>query len=296
MKRVTIQVNIADLCLRLDSSRKLFNSSELMGFSKFINAESEKLGSVEEVGSGTKCLQLSEVASPPNKNPGKPILQTAIWELWENEAGEFTFYTKRFNQSFITVNVDHDFDYGQIFFDEMANRSEKVSPFDLFDIRLYVNWLANSGDFMFHASGLVYQGKGYCFLGESGRGKSTLARYLSTEPGVTILGEDQVIIRYLGDRFYVFGTPWHTEPDICSPMGAPLQKMYILDRTQPVTLREMLPLEVTSRILQIAFVPWYRQDSLPLILERVSLLAESVRCFGLNFRLGQDGLEILTNT
>ena len=291
-----IQVNIADLCLRLDSSRKLFNSSELMGFSKFINAESEKLGSGEEVDSGRKCLQLSEVGSPPNNNLGKPILQTAIWELWENDAGEFTFYTKRFNQSFITVDVDHGFSHGLIFFDELFDRSEKVSPFDLFDIRLFVNWLSNTGDFVLHASGLVYEGKGYCFLGESGRGKSTLARYLSTEPGVTILGEDQVIIRYLGDRFYVFGTPWHTEPDICSPMGAPLQKMYILDRTQPVTLREMLPLEVTSRILQIAFVPWYRQDSLPLILERVSLLAESVRCFGLNFRLGQDGLEILTNT
>lgn len=291
---MTVQVNIANLSLRLDSSRKLFNSSKLMGFSKFIDVELEKPGSGDKVGLGRKCLHLSEVGALPGGNPGKPILQTAIWELWENNAGEFTFFTKRFNQPFITVSVDHGFNNGLVFFNELAENSENVSPFDLFDIRLFVNWLANSGDFVLHASGLVYEGKGYCFLGESGRGKSTLVRYLAAEPGVTVLGEDQVIIRYLNNRYYMFGTPWHTEPTICSPMGAPLENMYILDRSQPETLREMFPSEVTSRVLQIAFVPWYRKDCLPLLLERVTMLAESTRCFSMNFRLRQDGLKTLT--
>ncbi len=290
---MTFQVNIAGLCLRLDSSRKPFKSTVLKGFSKFIQVGTEKLEPDDEKCSTKKCLRLSEVSSLPDSDPGMPILQTEIWELWENRPGDFTFITKRFNQPFITVRVDDGFNDGLIFFDGSAKDPDKVSVFDLFDIRLFVNWLAKTGDLVLHASGLIYKEKGYCFLGESGHGKSTLVRNLADEEGVTVLGEDQVIIRYIQDRFYVFGTPWHTEPAVCSPRGVPLDKMFILDRTQPETLREMNPLEVTSRILQTAFIPWYRQDSLPLLLERVALISESMRCLSLNFQLGQDGLKTL---
>ncbi|MDD4578075.1 MAG: hypothetical protein PHS75_05950 [Anaerolineaceae bacterium] len=139
----------------------------------------------------------------------------------------------------------------------------------------------------------MYEGKGYCFLGESGRGKSTLVRSLARQEGLTVLGEDQVILRFLDGQFRIFGTPWHTDPNLCAALDAPLEKIFFLDREQPATIREMSSMEMASRMLQTAFVPWYRKDCLPLILERVGLLSENIRCLTLSYKLGQDGLQTL---
>lgn len=190
----------------------------------------------------------------------------------------------------MTVRVNPAFDEGKIWFQDIDPFSASEDLVNILDIRLYLNWLANFGDLVLHASGFIFEGKGYCFLGESHRGKSTLVRDLAGTPGLTPLGEDQVILRYLDGQFRIFGTPWHTDASICSPLDAPLEKFFLLDRTREKTLERMRQLEVTARVLQTAFVPYYRDERMPLILERVGLLAERVPAFWLSYKLGQDGL------
>ena len=99
------------------------------------------------------------------------------------------------------------------------------------DVLLFVNWLATFGDFLLHAAGIAYQGKGYVFSGYSGVGKSTLATELAAIPGVTVLGEDQVVVRRQKNRYMVYGTPWHTNPARCAQGGVPLKKIFFLKRT-----------------------------------------------------------------
>jgi len=48
-----------------------------------------------------------------------------------------------------------------------------------------------------------------------------------------------------------------------------------------------------ARLLQTAFIPYYRQDAMPTILERLSLLAEAVPFYTLSYRLGDDVMALI---
>lgn len=284
---------IGKLNLRLDSSRKPFNPLLDATFEKFICASSADPDVNGLTKSTFPLLTLSEEERDPDPDHRVLLLSNDTWDLWEEPNRDFIFQFKHYKIPIFSISVDHNFGHGKIHWTEAGLEADGISVKDILDLRMYLNWLANFGDLVLHASGFIYEGKGYCFLGESGRGKSTLVRDLAGEPGLTVLGEDQVILRYLDGQFRIFGTPWHSDPEFCSPLDAPLEKMFFLDREQQGTIREMTPLEVSTRILQTAFVPWYRPECLPLILERMSLLAESTRCLGLSYQLGKDGLETL---
>ena len=279
---------IGQLNLRLNMSRKYFNTASTPSFDKFLCPTPSFTGMDDN-----PVFSLAVVEQGVTARTGSCIEQNPTWELYSPSPDQFTFFFKEYNRDMLTLSVDKKFREGKLQAGDWQSPGKPITLMEIIDVRLFLNWLANYGDLVLHASGFVYEGKGYCFLGESGRGKSTLVRDIAETPGVTILGEDQVILRYLDGQFRIFGTPWHTNPRFCSPLEAPLAKMFFLDRGKPGTIFEMEPMEVSSRILQTAFVPWYRRECLPLILERVGLLAASTRCLGLSYRLGQDGLETL---
>jgi len=124
-------------------------------------------------------------------------------------------------------------------------------------------------------------------------GKSTLATTLSSHPQVKILGEDQVILRYLDGQFFIFGTPFHINPDLCSPQGAPLEKLFFLDRNDPDGVRAMAPIDGVTRLLQTAFIPFYLSESMPAILDRLANLADVIPFFSLSYRIGSDVINLI---
>ncbi len=273
-------------------SRKRFNPERSPGFEKFLDAAAAALPANQ-----APTLLLSPAAEGISTpvGAGACLVCNETWELWSGQANRFMFNFKQYNRSYLSVDVDSAFEAGQLYFSPEAASAADLCLMDVLDLRLYLNWLANFGDLVLHASGFAYDGRGYCFLGESGRGKSTLVRTLAGTPGLTVLGEDQVILRYLDGRFWIFGTPWHTDPSMCSPMGVPLQTMFFLDRSGVESLEPMSHTMAALRLLQTAFVPYYRRECLPLILDRVALLTQSLRCLGLAFRLERDGLDTLLN-
>ncbi len=284
---------IGNLCLRLSLSLKLFNPALDNTFNKFtVNDRNKQLPVLQEDNPLPRMTLL--VVDKRWIHPSVSFLvSTDSWDLWQDENLGFIFSFKQYKEPFLLARVDKNFTSTEIHWVNPKKDLSKISIKDILDLRLYLNWLANFGDLVLHASGFVYEGKGYCFLGESGRGKSTLVRSLARQEGLTVLGEDQVILRFLDGQFRIFGTPWHTDPNLCAALDAPLEKIFFLDREQPATIREMSSMEMASRMLQTAFVPWYRKDCLPLILERVGLLSENIRCLTLSYKLGQDGLQTL---
>jgi len=130
-------------------------------------------------------------------------------------------------------------------------------------------------------------------VGDPGAGKSTLAAVLATDPGVTVLGEDQVVLRYLDGCFWIFGTPWHINPDMCAPIGIPIEKIFFLDRTLKPGTTRISPLDGITRILQTAFIPYYQSKWVPGILDHLGLLAQQVPFYLLSYKLGTDPLQII---
>lgn len=75
---------------------------------------------------------------------------------------------------------------------------------------LYAFSTATLGGLEVHASVVMYEGKGYLFLGKSGTGKSTHSRmWLESIPGTQLLNDDNPVLRLReGNNISVFGSPW----------------------------------------------------------------------------------------
>ena len=216
------------------------------------------------------------------------LCRNEIWELWLDKGGNYVFTNPR-QELHRQLVISPVFEKGTLKGNFLAENAKPglLLPQDL-EIVFFVNWLANYGDVILHASGFAREGKGFVFAGPSGAGKSTLAATFSRDPSLTILGEDQVLLRWIEDRFWVFGTPWHVNPEFCSPLGVPLEKVFFLERTGENGTKRLTPAEGVLRLLQTAFIPYYRTDALEGILARLSLLAETIPFHSLSYFLGEE--------
>ena len=126
-----------------------------------------------------------------------------------------------------------------------------------------------NGGFLFHAAGIVKEGKGYVFFGPSRAGKSTVAR-LSKE--YAILSDDLVILRVEKGKVTAAGTPFKGEL-----MTVPMEESYPVEAMfRLVQSREdrAMRLEPAMGLVEvICSIPYFeeRPDREPLLglVERV---------------------------
>ena len=233
---------------------------------------------------------------PPRTTDGwKSVFYDAgTWQLWLDRAGRFVFAAPRGSPPRRQLVVDAAFAAGEIIgeFRSMAAQGQTVYPLQDMDVVLYANWLANYGDLILHASGMAIDGRGYAFAGPAGSGKSTLVTALVGAPA-TVLGEDTVILRHKDGRFWIYGTPWHLDPERCSPEGVPLEKLFFLERRGGHSAQPLPPADGVARLLQTAFVPYYRPDAVSRILGTLSHLAGQVPFYTLSFHLGADVMQLI---
>ena len=224
----------------------------------------------------------------------KNIFHSTSWEFWKDVDGKFIFL-EPFRVPPIKLTVSPDFSNGELAGDYSKVGTTGFYPLEFLEISLFAAWLASLGDILLHASGIALSGKGYCFIGPSGAGKSTLAAKVGSDPLVTILGEDQVILRFLEGRFWIFGTPWHMDENMCSPGGVPLEKIFFLDKESSPGVRSISLLSGVTKLLQTAFIPYYLPEFLPGILDHLALLGKSIPFYTLSYQLGQDPWPLILN-
>jgi len=232
-------------------------------------------------------LQLEQRHLLRNKAWESLICRNKIWELWTDKEHNYIF-TNPMQPLHRQIIINQQFTKGVV--NGNFNQPPKQNyplPQDL-EIVFFVNWLGHFKDLILHASGMVHEGKGYVFAGQSGVGKSTLAASLAKETGVTILGEDQIILRLIDDTFWIFGTPWHVNRSLCSPMGVPLEKVFFLEKKGIQIIKRISHMDGVTRLLQTALIPYYRPEVVKNLLERLELLSEHVPMNLLSYELGSN--------
>lgn len=211
-----------------------------------------------------------------------------VWRLYRDR-GEFVFAfgsaslgsapyrLARFNASFTrgTISLSR-----ACLRDDAAALEPLEYPLDEL---LMINLLARGRGVEIHGCGVIDRdGAAYLFAGQSGAGKSTIARVWQEE-GAAILSDDRVVLRVRDDRVWVYGTPWHGEADFASPASAPLGRLFFLEHGATNGARPMRAAAAAARLLTCSFPPFYDEAGLDFTLRLLADVVERIPCVELTF-------------
>jgi hypothetical protein len=116
-------------------------------------------------------------------------------------------------------------------------------------LRISYSFLAvDRGGLLLHSAGVLRNGRGYIFPGQSGTGKSTIAS-LAT-PTETVLSDEMVVVRKGGDGYLVYSTPFYgTNPSAECNIAAPLQAAFLPVKDWAVYLKPARSAQALSKLL-----------------------------------------------
>ena len=135
-----------------------------------------------------------------------------------------------------------------------------------------------------HACGMVDpSGHGHLFLGNSGAGKTTLARLCGRVEGTRVLSDDRIILRRLDSRLWMYGTPWHGDAELACPDRAPLTRIYFVRHGQGNALVGQKPAHAVGRLFACCFPLFYSAEALAFTLGFFEEVVKAVPCCELQF-------------
>lgn len=136
--------------------------------------------------------------------------------------------------------------------------------------------LTRNGGVEVHSCGVIdHDGSAYLFAGNSGDGKTTTS-LLWTAAGAEIISDDRVIIREDHEGWWLYGTPWHGEANVCSPSRGRLRHIFLLDKESRPALSPVPPAAAVARLLACAFPPFHDPAGVGSVLETLGRIAQTI--------------------
>lgn len=167
------------------------------------------------------------------------------------------------------------------FFAGQATANPLAYPLDEL---LFVHLLSRNNGVELHSCGVAVDGdRGFVFAGQSGDGKTTMARLWAKEGGARVLSDDRVILRYEAGTYWVYGTPWHGEATYAENARVPLSALFILGRSPSNRFIPLSPAEAVALLFARAIVPFREAEAVESVLGFLSDLVMRVPCEGLDF-------------
>ena len=135
---------------------------------------------------------------------------------------------------------------------------------------------------LFHACGIDDRGEGLLFLGNSGHGKTTMARlWKNTESSV--LNDDRIVVREKGNRFWMFGTPWHGDLATWSSRGVPIHRIFFLKAGEKNAVVPKTGAEAVSMLIARSFPPFWDRKNMAYTVDLCHRLVKKIPCHELRF-------------
>jgi len=219
---------------------------------------------------------------------GYPILrsQPSQWQIYQQGDG-FAFVIKGSEPS---INPDRVLLTNRLFTQADLYLSKQCAEPDRcpleypLDRMLFASILSLRQGIAVHAAGVVVDGRALLFMGNSGVGKSTMARLWSAERDVTVLADDLIILRYEEGRFIAYGTPWRGGPGLASPTSAPLARIYLIHHSKTNQLAALpAGARLAARLFNQSYPPYWLQEGLAAHINLIERLALTIPCFELGF-------------
>lgn len=225
----------------------------------------------------------------PARDDGSPLFDSgAVWRVHRcgddflfqfnsPTMGSLPYKTARVNKTFTSSEVG--------LYRPYFDRRRPVYPLAYpLDELLFIHLLAQGRGVELHGCGVVdASGEASLFVGQSGAGKSTMARLWDREPHVTILSDDRIVVREINGQIMVFGTPWHGDEPFAASGPARLARVCFLRHGESHHLKGATAAESAARLFACSFVPVYDAAAIEFTLGLLETIARRVACYELEF-------------
>lgn len=152
---------------------------------------------------------------------------------------------------------------------------------------------------LMHGRGLLLHGCGVknaqgvkIFLGDSGAGKTTLARLAEKHRVGLVLSDDRLILRPQKKGFFVYGTPWHGEERFSSPRGGRLLSVHFLQKSTRSYLSPLSPRMALEKMLKFCILAGWPRSNLKFSFDLCARVVQSVPCYIFEFRKDESALKV----
>jgi len=237
----------------------------------------------------------------PAECGGRMIFDSGgAWQLRQPD-GEFLFTfrssiglpvpykTARFNPSFTVGDV-------QLYrrhFDRHPSDAAYPLQYPL-DELVMIHLLSQGKGVEIHGCGLLdHAGRAYLFAGQSGAGKSTMARLWINERGVSVLSDERVVLRTDRARIAVYGTPWQGDAHLSSPLSGELAAVFFLNRGPAHVVAPTGGSRAAARLFSCSFLPFHSAGAVDRTMTAVEQVTRDVPCYDLWFAPDSSVIDVL---
>ncbi len=248
-------------------------------------------------GQAADCALRTHLVPVPDLEWGEKIFVSGgLWSLYRND-GQYImpFISPRAGpRPYRLATFASDFSNGDLYVPpsdpyirrdvpELGPGSVVVDPLlPPIDEVILVKLLSMGRGLYVHACGVSDGTRSVAFCGVSGAGKSTMANIWKGQP-VTLQSDDRLVIRPVGHAFWAWGTPWHGDAHVSSPLGAQLEKLYFIVHAAENRITPLSPAEAARRLLVRCFPTFYDGSGMEYTLDIISQICSTVPCAELGF-------------
>ena len=233
-------------------------------------------------------LRLNKELLPRLKAKTQIFDSGGTWSLFRQNGN---YILKIFDR---TVIFNQDFTCGDIYLNNASRNDYLACPLEypLSEV-LMINLLARDRGIIIHGCGVMHKGEGLLFIGSSGAGKSTIANLWKDEKDTAVLSDDRIIIRKIGSKFWMYGTPWHGDAKLASPERVFLKKIFFLKHYLENRVCKISPLDIVSRLIVCSFPPFWNKEGLDFTLGFCTELARDIPSYELGFVADKSVLDFI---
>jgi len=234
----------------------------------------------------------------PQRSKGKKIFDSgSTWSLYRSQ-GKYVLQDSSFdfdpppNQ---LVILESDFKSGDIYINYELDKNILSDPlgYPLNQV-LMILLLSRCKGVMLHACGIDDRGYGYLFLGNSGHGKSTIAR-LWSENKATVLNDDRIIVREKNGELLMYGTPWPGDFKKVSSKGLPIRKLFFLRHGENNSAVPKNSTEAVLMLLTRCFPPIWDKKGMEYTMDLCHRIVQNIPCYEFSFEPDRKTVDFVRN-
>ncbi len=234
----------------------------------------------------------------PERSKGKKIFDSgSTWSLFLDQ-GKYVLQDSSFdydpppNQ---VVILESDFKSGDIYKNDEFFKNLLLHPVEYpLNQVLMIILLSRCKGVMLHACGIDDSGYGYLFLGNSGHGKSTIAR-LWSENQATVLNDDRIIVTEKNGELLMYGTPWPGDFKKISSKGLPIRKLFFLRHGEKNSAVPKEGREAVLMLLTRCFPPIWDKKGMEYTMDLCHRLVNKVPCYEFSFEPDRKIVDFVKN-